>query len=204
MKFFELSELPYGTDALEPHVSAETLEFHHGKHHAGYVDTLNELLTQEGAEPAELEHFVLTAEGAVSENAGQAWNHAFYWESMAPDGGGEPGRDVAAALEEAFGGTDAFREQFAREAVSHFGSGWAWLVATQAGRLEIVTTHDARCPLRDGSVPLLTCDVWEHAYYLDHRNDRGAYLDAFFEVVDWQRVAERLATTTLLYGARRA
>ena len=204
MKFFELPALPYAEDALEPHIGAETLRVHHGKHHAGYVEKLNEAMSEQGETARPLIDVVRTAEGTLLENAAQAWNHEFYWNSMSPSGGGEPPESLGIVLTEAFGSVDAFREEFKREATSHFGSGWAWLVTTDEGGLGIVTTHDAGCPLRDGSTPLLTCDVWEHAYYIDHRNDRDAYLEAFFEVIDWQAVSKRVDDTVLIGDQRRS
>jgi len=202
MNDFELPPLPYAYDALAPHVGEETLRYHHDAHHAKYVHTLNALMTKERIPPKPLADVVRDADGKVFDMAAQAWNHEFYWSSMSPKGGGEPDEGLATMLSNVFGSVDAFREEFAQAAKTHFGSGWAWLVASEKGQLEIVTTHDAGCPLTDGATPLLTCDVWEHAYYLDHRNDRGAYLDAFFEVVDWEAVSRRVDETSLIQGVR--
>lgn len=192
---FEHSDLPYSYDALEPHVGAETLELHHGKHHAGYVETLNELLDSRGESPDDLESLIRTAQGAVFQNAAQAWNHDFLWKCMSPDGGGEPPTKLSRAIEDAFGDVESFRDAFDEAAKSHFGSGWAWLVQTKEGRLEVVTTQNADNPMRMMRTPLLVCDLWEHAYYLDHRNDRDSYLEAFWRVVDWEAVEQRLVWT---------
>jgi Fe-Mn family superoxide dismutase len=189
---FELAALPFAKDALEPHMSAETLGFHHDKHHAKYVNTLNELLSKSGEEPESLEALICESEGKVFNNAAQAYNHEFFWNCLSPQGGGEPPEALAKALTDSFGSVDKFREAFTTAAATHFGSGWAWLVRTKAGKLEVTSTHDADCPLRAGSTPLLTCDVWEHAYYVDYRNDRGAYVEAFWKMVDWKKVAARL------------
>lgn len=189
----QLPELPYGLDALEPHLSAETLEYHWGKHHRKYVDTLNELI--QGTEFADmpLDEIVSSAgEGKLRNNAAQAWNHDFYWKCMAPDGGGEPKGPLAKAIESTYGSFDAFREKFASAGKSLFGSGWVWLVNTGDGVLSIDATPNAQNPLMTGRIALLTCDVWEHAYYIDYRNDRGGYLDAFWNLVDWDFVASRL------------
>jgi Fe-Mn family superoxide dismutase len=187
-----LPSLPFALDALEPHISAETLEYHYGRHHRGYVETLNALLRErgEGGE-TDLRALVRNAEGAVLQNAAQALNHTLYWRSLAPDAGGEPPEALARELESSFGSVDEFRIRFTQAACDHFGSGWAWLVEADDA-LAIDTTHDADCPLRRDREPLLVCDVWEHAYYLDHRNDRAAYLQSFWSVVDWGAVAARL------------
>lgn len=189
---FELPNLPFAPDALEPHMSAETFSYHHDKHHAKYVATLNSLLDASGEDPQSLEQLIRESDGGVFKNAAQAWNHAFFWNCMSPEGGGEPPKALADALTASFGSVDGFRDAFKKEALGHFGSGWAWLVKGEDGKLAITSTHDADCPVRTGATPLLTCDVWEHAYYIDHRNDRGAFLDAFWKIVDWKAVAERL------------
>ncbi len=189
---FELPTLPFSPDALAPHMSAETLSFHHGKHHAKYVNTLNDLLEKAGNTTTDLDQLVRESEGGLFNNAAQHWNHSFFWNCVSPDGGGDPPAKVADALTKAFGSVDAFRDAFTKEAMTHFGSGWAWLVKNADGGLEIVSTHDAGNPLRDGKTPLLTCDVWEHAYYIDHRNDRGAFLKGFWALVNWDTVAARL------------
>jgi Fe-Mn family superoxide dismutase len=188
-----LPDLPYPEDALQPHLSAETLRVHHGAHHAGYVKQVNALLDGSPLQGEPLEAVVRRADGELLQNAAQAWNHAFYFESLTPDGEGRPGAPLDAALERHFGGTQEFRERFTSAATSHFGSGWVWLVREPDGALTVLDTHDAGCPLREGRAPLLACDVWEHAYYLDRQNDRAAYLEHFWAVVDWNRVRTRLA-----------
>jgi superoxide dismutase, Fe-Mn family len=190
---FKLPELPYSRDALAPHLSAETLDFHHGKHHAAYVTKLNELVA---ADPAlagkSLEDLIRTTSGAVFNQAAQVYNHTLYWHSMKPHGGGEPAGKLRAAIDEAFGSVASFKERFTAAAIGQFGSGWAWLVKNDAGHLEIVPTGNAGCPLTDGKTPLLTCDVWEHAYYIDHRNARAKYVEAWWSLVSWDHAAARL------------
>ena len=181
----ELPPLPYAEDALAPHISAETLQYHHGKHHKAYVDKLNAAI--EGTPDADkgLEDIVMNSSGGVFNNAAQIWNHTFYWNSMAPNGGSAPSGAIADAIGSAFGSYDAFREKFAAEAVGHFGSGWAWLVDGGSG-LEIITTHDADLPMKHGSKALIACDVWEHAYYIDYRNARPDYVATFLDhLVNW-------------------
>ncbi len=182
---FSLPELPYSKDALAPHISTETLEFHYGKHHQGYVNKLNAAV--EGTDMAEksLEEIVKSASGGVFNNAAQVWNHTFYWHSLSPNGGGEPTGDIKAAIEKDFGGFDKFKEEFNKKAAGQFGSGWAWLVKTPQGKLEIATTANADTPLTTDNKALLTCDVWEHAYYIDYRNDRAKYLEHFWNLVNW-------------------
>ena len=182
---FSLPELPYSKDALAPHISTETLEFHYGKHHKGYVNKLNAAV--EGTDMAEksLEEIVKSASGGVFNNAAQVWNHTFYWHSLSPNGGGEPTGDIKAAIEKDFGGFDKFKEEFNKKAAGQFGSGWAWLVKTPQGKLEIATTANADTPLTTDNKALLTCDVWEHAYYIDYRNDRAKYLEHFWNLVNW-------------------
>jgi superoxide dismutase, Fe-Mn family len=187
----ELPDLPYPHDALEPHISRETLEYHHDKHHAAYVNNLNGLI--EGTEFAEkpLVDIVKTAPaGGVFNNAAQVWNHTFYFSGLKPDGGGEPTGELAAAIEQAWGGFDAFKEAFTKAAVGNFGSGWTWLVKNAAGKLEIVSTSNAGTPLTTGQTPLLCTDVWEHAYYIDTRNARPRYLENWWQVVDWDFAAQ--------------
>lgn len=188
----ELPELPYPLDALEPHISAETLEYHWGKHHRKYVDTLNELLPGTEFEDAELATIVGSAgAGKIFNNAAQAWNHDFYWKCLSPDGGGAPHGELARAIESSFGSFAAFQERFTEAAQSVFGSGWAWLVDSGSGVVSIETMPNAHTPLMHGEVALLTCDMWEHAYYIDYRNDKSSYLDAFWKLVNWDFVAER-------------
>lgn len=190
----ELPELPWPKDALEPHISAETLEYHWGKHHRKYVDTLNELIAGTEFEDRPLEEVLASAgEGKVRNNAAQAWNHAFYWQCMAPDGGGKPGGALAEAIESSYGSFDAFKQEFSEAGKGLFGSGWVWLVDAGEGVVSIEPLSNAENPLMFGRVPLLTCDVWEHAYYIDYRNDRGSYLDAFWSLVNWDFVTSRLA-----------
>jgi len=194
MTVHTLPPLPYPKNALEPDISAETLEYHHDKHHAAYVKKLNQLIPGTRFENASLEDIVMDASGALFNNGAQVWNHTFYFNCMSPDGGGEPDGELAAAIEEAFGGLAPFKEKFAAKAVANFGSGWTWLVWTADDALEIVNTDDANNPMRDGMTPLLACDVWEHAYYIDYRNARGEYIAAFWNVVNWDFVAHNLAT----------
>ena len=188
---FELPPLPYARDALEPHISAETLDYHYGKHHQTYVNTLNALT--EGTEQAEqsLEAIIRSADGKLFNQAAQVWNHTFYWNSMSPSGGGRPGGELADAIERRFGSFDDFRDQFTQTALGQFGSGWGWLVKTGDGQLEVLSTANAGNPITAGKTPLLTCDVWEHAYYIDYRNARPKYLDAWWDLVNWDFVAEQ-------------
>jgi superoxide dismutase, Fe-Mn family len=189
----ELPDLPYALDALEPHVSAETLRFHHGKHHRKYVDTLNELIAGTEFEQMDLEEILGQAgSGPISENAGQAWNHALYWQCMSPDGGGEPDGRIGAAIRRSFTSFEKFQEEFTQTALGLFGSGWIWLIKTTADTVNIQTTKDGDSPLRHGREVLMTCDLWEHAFYIDYRNDKGAYMDGFWQVVDWSFVNHRL------------
>ncbi len=189
---FELPPLPYADDALVPHISAETLAYHYGKHHRAYVDNLNKLTA--GTEWADktLEDIIREADGGIFNNAAQVWNHTFYWYCLSPDGGGEPTGAVATRITSSFGSFADFRDRFTADAASQFGSGWAWLVSAPSGGLSIVTTSNAGNPLRDGDKPLLTCDVWEHAYYIDYRNARPQYLGHFWDLVNWDFVAENL------------
>lgn len=195
---FELPALPYAKDALAPHISEETLDFHHGKHHNTYVVNLNGLV--DGTENADksLEEIIMDSAGDASKaglfnNAAQIWNHTFYWNCMAPNGGGAPTGDLAAKIDAAFGSYDAFKEQFKAACLTQFGSGWAWLVADDAGNLEIMKTANADLPMAHGKKALLTCDVWEHAYYIDFRNARPGYVDTFLaSLVNWDFVSSQL------------
>lgn len=189
---FELPELPYARDALAPHISEETLNYHYGKHHQAYVNNLNKLI--DGTEYAgkSLEDIIKSSSGGLFNNAAQVWNHTFYWHSMSPNGGGDPSGDVADAITQAFGSIEEFKSQFTQAAATQFGSGWAWLVKNAQGALEIVQTSNAGNPLTDGKTPLLTCDVWEHAYYIDTRNDRPKYISNFWELVNWNHIASNL------------
>jgi superoxide dismutase, Fe-Mn family len=183
---FELPELPYAEAALEPHISRETLALHHGKHHAQYIANLNELAEDDASLASKsLLDIVRGANGSVFNNAAQAWNHNFYWSSMKPLGGGEPTGRVAELIRRDFGSFGDFKERFSKTATGHFGSGWAWLVLDAGGKLAVIDTHDAGCPLTMGKKPVLTCDVWEHAYYVDHRNERAKYVEAWWNLVSW-------------------
>ena len=190
---FELPSLPYAKSALAPHISEETLEFHHGKHHKTYVDNLNNLVPGTEYEGKSLEEIIKVSSGGIFNNAAQVWNHTFYWHCLSPDGGGEPTGELADAINETFGSFENFREEFTKTSVTTFGSGWGWLVKTNEGKLELASTIGAGNPMTEGKTPLLTCDVWEHAYYVDYRNARPAYLKAFWELVNWDYVAEQFA-----------
>ncbi|WP_006786662.1 superoxide dismutase [Thiorhodospira sibirica] len=189
----QLPELPYAKDALMPHISPETLEFHHDKHHATYVDNLNKLIAGTEFDGLSLEEIVKKAPaGGLFNNAAQVWNHTFYFNCLAPQAGGAPSGSLAALIDQHFGSFEAFKEKFSASATGNFGSGWTWLVQNAAGALEIVNTGNAACPLTEGKTPLLTIDVWEHAYYIDYRNARPKYLAAFWELVNWPFVAAQL------------
>ena len=191
---FELPALPYAQDSLQPHISAETLEFHYGKHHKTYVDKLNGLVDGTDLAGKSLEEVVRASQGPVFNNAAQVWNHTFYWHCLSPNGGGEAKGAVAKAIDSAFGSFAAFKEQFTNSAVNNFGSGWTWLVKGADGKLAIVNTGNAATPLTDKAlVPLLTVDVWEHAYYIDYRNARPKYMEAFWALVNWDFVNANLA-----------
>jgi len=189
----KLPDLPYAIDALEPHISAETLQFHHGKHHATYVDKLNGMIPGSEFESATLEDIIQGASGGMFNNAAQIWNHSFYWNCLSPNGGGAPGQKLGEAIDQTFGSFDEFKDQFAAAALGNFGSGWTWLVKNNAGGLEIVNTDDAENPMTQDYLPLLTCDVWEHAYYIDYRNRRPDYIAAFWQLVNWDFVANNYA-----------
>ena len=188
----ELPALPYAQDALSPHISAETIEYHYGKHHRAYVNNLNGLIPGTEFENQDLESIVRSSSGKVFNNAAQVWNHTFYWNSLTPAGLGAPQGRLADLIAGAFGSFEEFQKQFAALAVGTFGSGWAWLVKKPSGALEIRSTGNAEPAFLNGDVPLLTCDVWEHAYYIDYRNDRAAYVKAFWKVANWD-FAERKA-----------
>ncbi len=187
---FTLPELPYALDALAPHISKETLEYHYGKHHQTYVTNLNNLI--EGTEMANdsLEDIVKKSSGGVFNNAAQVWNHTFYWNSMSPNGGGEPTGALADAINAKWGSFDNFKAEFNKSAAGNFGSGWTWLVKKTDGTVDIVNTSNAATPLTTDDVALLTCDVWEHAYYIDTRNSRPQYLENFWKVVNWDFAAK--------------
>jgi Fe-Mn family superoxide dismutase len=185
-----LPELPYGLDALEPHISRETMDYHYGKHHRGYVDKLNALIQDTDFEPMSLEAIIQTTgsstgrQGSIFNNAAQAWNHTFYWQCLTPRAC-TPGVAASEAIHAQYGSVEEFRRQFTRTALTTFGSGWAWLVGGNDGRLEIVSTNNADTPLTGDRMPLLTCDLWEHAYYIDYRNARAEYVAAFWKVLNW-------------------
>jgi Fe-Mn family superoxide dismutase len=190
---FELPPLPYEKNALEPHISAETLEFHHDKHHNTYVVNLNNLVPGTEFEGKSLEEIVKTSSGGIFNNAAQVWNHTFYWNCLSPNGGGQPTGALADAINAAFGSFDKFKEEFTKTSVGTFGSGWGWLVKKADGSLALASTIGAGCPLTSGDTPLLTCDVWEHAYYIDYRNLRPKYVEAFWNLVNWDFVAKNFA-----------
>jgi superoxide dismutase, Fe-Mn family len=190
-----LSPLPYADNALDPHISDRTISFHYGKHHAGYVNNLNGLIEGTDLADASLDQIIAAAgPGGLYNNAAQVWNHTFYWNSMHPNGGGDPSGDLAAAIDASFGSVDAFKQQFAADSIGNFGSGWTWLVREDDG-LAIVKTDDADTPIKHGQTPLLTIDVWEHAYYLDYQNARPAYVETFIEkLLNWEFAAANLAS----------
>jgi len=191
---FELPALPYAKDALAPHISEETLEFHYGKHHQTYVTKLNGLVPGSEFEGKSLEDIIKTSSAGVFNNAAQIWNHTFYWNSLSPNGGGEATGALADAITAKWGSYAAFVEAFNDKAVNNFGSSWTWLVKTADGSLDIVNTSNAGCPLtEDGITPLLTCDLWEHAYYIDYRNARPKYLEAFWALANWEFAAANFA-----------
>ncbi|MDE1463655.1 superoxide dismutase [Fe] [Spartinivicinus poritis] len=189
----ELPALPYERDALEPHISKETLDYHYGKHHNTYVVKLNGLIEGTDFAGKDLEYIVKNSEGGVFNNAAQVWNHTFYWNCLSPNGGGEPTGELATAINDAFGSFADFQAQLTDKAVNNFGSGWTWLVKNPDGSLEIVNTSNAATPLTGNQKPLLTVDVWEHAYYIDYRNVRPDYLKAFWQLVNWEFVASNFA-----------
>lgn len=191
---FTLPKLPYLYDALEPYISARTLEFHHGKHHQAYVNNVNNLIQGTPFEKATLEEIILKSEGGIFNNGAQVFNHTFYFEQFSPEGCREPQGALKEAIERDFGSVDDFLAQFNKAASTLFGSGWAWLVVTPQGTLAIVQTSNAGCPLRDGHKPLLTCDVWEHAYYIDKQNLRPKYVEDFWKVVDWKVISRRFGS----------
>lgn len=186
----QLPALPYEMDALQPHISKETLEYHYGKHHKAYVDNLNNLIPNTEYEDKTLEEIILTAGGPIFNNAAQVWNHTFYWHCLSPKGGAEPKGTLLAAIEKTFGSFAEFKSLFTKTALSTFGSGWAWLVKREDGALAIVSTSNAQTPMTSQQTALLTCDVWEHAYYIDYRNMRATYLEHFWNLVNWDFVAK--------------
>jgi Fe-Mn family superoxide dismutase len=186
---FELPALPYAKNELVPHISEETVEYHYGKHHQTYVTNLNNLIPGTEFDGLTLEEIIVKSSGPIFNNAAQVWNHTFYWNSLTPKGGGLPTGALANAINTTFGSFAIFKEEFTKCAVTTFGSGWAWLVKNTDGSLALVSTSNAGCPLTTGQTPLLTCDVWEHAYYIDYRNARPSYLEAFWALVNWDFAA---------------
>ncbi len=188
---FELPKLPYKLDALVPYISEETLEYHYGKHHQAYVNNLNGLIPGTEFEASDLESIIIKAEGGIYNNAAQVWNHTFYFESLSKDGRKAPTGVLADAINASFGSFDSFKEQFNNAATTLFGSGWAWLAKDTDGSLRVVQGSNAGNPLRKGLKPVITCDVWEHAYYIDYRNKRPDYIKSFWEILDWDVIAGR-------------
>jgi superoxide dismutase, Fe-Mn family len=189
---FELPPLPYSKDALTPHMSAETLDYHHGKHHKTYVDNLNKLVPGTEYEKMSLEEIIKKSSGGVFNNAAQIWNHTFFWHCLAPKAGGEPKGEIAELINKEFGSFAAFKEKFNDVSAKQFGSGWGWLVKNKSGKLEIISTSNAGTPMTEGHTALLTADVWEHAYYIDYRNSRPNYLAGFWNLVNWDFVNSNL------------
>lgn len=186
-----LPALPYEPNALEPYISEQTVKFHYTKHHQGYVTKLNVLTEGTEFQHSSLEDIVMKSTGGIFNNAAQVWNHTFYWDGFAKNAGGAPVKELAVAIDKEFGSFEAFKEKFAAAAANQFGSGWAWLIVNKNGKLEITSTGNADTPLRNGDKPLLTCDVWEHAYYLDYQNLRPDYVKNFWELVDWNTINNR-------------
>ena len=188
----KLPELPFPKSSLSPHISEETLNFHYGKHHKAYVDKLNVQIEDTEWKKAELEEIIKNSKGGVFNNAAQVWNHTFYWNCLSPNGGGAPSGDLLKAIENSFGSFEKFKEDFTKKALGQFGSGWAWLVAQSNGSLKVTSTANADTPLTSNDKTLLTCDVWEHAYYVDYRNARNKYVEAFWNLVNWDFVQNNL------------
>ncbi|NCN11322.1 MAG: superoxide dismutase [Fe] [Leptospira sp.] len=186
----KLPELPYPKNALAPTISEETLEFHYGKHHQAYVTNLNNLIKGGEFENSSLEDIIKKSSGGIFNNAAQVWNHTFYWHSLAPKAGGEPSGKIGEAINKSFGSFATFKEKFSASAAGNFGSGWTWLIKKADGSLEIVNTSNAGCPVKEGLNPILTIDVWEHAYYVDYRNARPKYIEAFWNLVNWKFAEE--------------
>ncbi len=189
----ELPKLPYAMDALQPYISKETLEYHYGKHHKAYVDNLNKLIPGTEFENMSLEETIMKSSGGIFNNAAQIWNHTFYWHCMKPNGGGEPTGKLADAIKKAFKSFDEFKKLFSQASITTFGSGWGWLAKNEKGELEIISTSNAGTPMTQHKKALLTCDVWEHAYYIDYRNMRPTYVEKFWDLVNWDFVAEKFA-----------
>jgi Fe-Mn family superoxide dismutase len=192
----ELPKLPYALDALEPTISKETLEYHYGKHHKAYVDNLNKLIPGTEFENMTLEETIMKSSGGIFNNAAQVWNHTFYWHCMAPEGKNEPTGKLAEAIRKAFHSFEEFKKLFSQTAISTFGSGWGWLVKNEKGELEIISTSNASTPMTQNKKALLTCDVWEHAYYIDYRNLRPSYVEQFWKLVNWDFVEKQFGENT--------
>ncbi|EKD54653.1 MAG: Superoxide dismutase [uncultured bacterium] len=190
---FTLPKLPFALDALQPHISKETLEYHYGKHHQAYVNNLNNLVKDTEFANASLEDIIMKSSGGVFNNAAQVWNHTFYWHCLTPKSSNEPSGKLADAIQKKFGSFDEFKKQFTQTAISTFGSGWAWLAKNQQGELEIISTSNAATPMQQNKKALFTCDVWEHAYYIDYRNARPTYLENFWKIANWDFVAENFS-----------
>ena len=188
----KLKALPYSMESLEPIISRETLEYHYGKHHQAYVTNLNKLIVGTEFENLSLEEIIMKSSGGIFNNAAQVFNHTFYWNCLAPKAGGEPSGKIAELINKEFGSFADFKEKFSKAAITTFGSGWAWLVQDKDGKLEIVSTSNAGTPMTDSKKPLLTCDVWEHAYYIDYRNARPGYVEKFWNLVNWDFVSSNL------------
>jgi Fe-Mn family superoxide dismutase len=189
----ELPALPYARDALAPHISAETIDYHYGKHHQTYVTNLNNLIKGTEFENLDLLAIIKKSQGGIFNNAAQIWNHTFYWNSLSPKGGGEPSGKLADAIKKTFGSFAQFKDDFSKTAVGTFGSGWAWLVQRADGGLGLVSTSNAATPITGSDRPLLTCDVWEHAYYIDYRNARPKYVESFWNLANWEFAASQMA-----------
>ncbi|MCL4427919.1 MAG: superoxide dismutase [Fe] [Deltaproteobacteria bacterium] len=190
----KLPELPYALDALQPHISKETLEYHYGKHHNAYVNNLNNLIKGTEFQDLGLEDIIKKSSGGIFNNAAQAWNHTFYWHCLSPNSKGRPDGNLAKAIEIKFGTFDDFKKQFSQTAATLFGSGWAWLVKNHDGSIELMATSNAGTPMTSGKTALLTCDVWEHAYYIDYRNARPSYIEHFWNLVNWEFVAKNFGS----------
>ena len=189
----KLPELPYAMDALAPTISKETLEYHYGKHHQTYVTNLNNLIKGTEFEDMSLEDIIMKSSGGLFNNAAQIWNHTFYWNCLSPNGGGEPTGELAAAINASFGSFANFKDEFSKCSITTFGSGWGWLVKNSDGSIALASTSNAGTPMTEGQTALMTCDVWEHAYYIDYRNARPNYLEAFWKLVNWDFVAANFA-----------
>jgi len=188
---FKLQSLPFPKNGLQPYISEETIEYHYGKHHQGYVNNLNKLIENTEFAHKTLEEIIKMAKGGIFNNAAQTWNHTFYWNCLIPKQP-NPSQELVKLLEKHFGSLDKFKEEFSNVAATHFGSGWAWLVKDKNGSLEILSTPNGDNPITVGKIPLLTCDVWEHAYYIDYRNARAKYIEVFWNIVNWDFVANNL------------